>query len=73
MLETFEKLPCFETAKRGDKNTFKFDVRILGAQLQFGYVNYYKSISPRIFSKEGILLLVIALLNVVAPKGAVWL
>ena len=73
MLKTFENLPCFETVKRSDKSTFKFDVRILGAQLQFGYVNYYKSISLRIFSKEGILLLVIALLNVVAPKGAVCL
>ena len=73
MLKTFENLPCFETVKRGDKSTFKFDVRILGAQLQCGYVNYYKFISLRIFSKEGILLLVIALLNVVAPKGAVWL
>ena len=71
MLETFEKLPCFEITKRGDKSTLKFDVRILGAQLQFGYANYYES--PRKFSKGRSILLVIALLNVVAPKGAVWL
>ena len=35
------------------------------------YVNYGDS--PRKFSKAGSLLLVIALLNMVAPKGAVWL